>query len=442
MPLSDVVSVAISVSAKGPTAQGFGEPLIAAYTTRQSLLVQEYSSLADMVAQGYAATDPAYLCAEAMLSQQPTVPLFKIGRRTATSEYTQVLLFTALSTSAADVYAFSVGLPGLAPHAISVPSTGVPATDVVTIAAAITALSLSGVTASHSGSTFTITMAAGKLCDVLFPSPNLTLGFKDNTTVATSLATDLAAILSADPNWYGLLLDSQSPAEISAAATWAEANDKAFICNCSDTEIADPASTTDVAYTLMTSAFNHPALLYSASQLLSYSAAAWMGQNFPSLPGSENWAFKTLAGVPADNISTAAIHAVENKNASVYTPLAGLNLTQFGKVASGEFIDIPRFIDWLQNQIQIQILGLLANNNKIPYTDAGVDQVRGTIMSVLQAGVDVGGLSATPAPFVSVPLVASLSVATVSTRNLPKVSFSATLAGAINSVTITGVVQA
>ena len=63
-------------------------------------------------------------------------------------------------------------------------------------------------------------------------------------------------------------------------------------------------------------------------------------------------------------------------------------------------------------------------------------------MSGLQAGVGVGGLSATPAPFVSVPLVASLSVATVSTRNLPKVSFSATLAGAINSVTITGVVQA
>lgn len=442
MPLSDIASVTISVSARGPTAQGFGEPLIAALATWQAPLVQEYGSLADLTAAGCTVTDPVYLAASAIFSQQPSPPAIKVGRRSLA--FTQVIKLTCHSTNAHDVYAFQLRTPGGAYSSVSVNSTGVPATDVGTINTAVTALAIAGLTATHTGSVLTLTMTAGNLLDILFPSAApcqlgniLTL---QDTTADPGIATDLAAIYAADANWYGLLLDSQSPAEVSAAATWTEANKKLFIANVSDSACTDSSSTTDVMYTTKTSAFVRTALIFSGTELLSWSAAAWMGLNFPSNPGSENWAFKTLAGVPADNLSTGSIHAVEGKNGNVYTPVAGLNITQFGTDAAGEFVDIPRFIDWLTNQIQIQLLSLLANANKVPFTDSGIEAVRGVIASVLQAGVDAGGLAAVPAPFVSTPKAAAVDPVSKAARTLPNVSFRATLAGAINKILISGVV--
>jgi hypothetical protein len=442
LPLSDIASVSISVSARGPTALGFGEPLIAALATWQAQLVTEYGSLSDMTAAGCPVTDPAYLAAQAIFSQQPSPPAIKVGRRALA--YTQVTKLTLHSTSTHDVYAFSLRTPGGAYQAVSVPSTGVPATDVATINTAVTALAISGLTATHATTILTLTMTAGNQLDILFPAAqpcqlgaNLTF---QETTTDPGIATDLAAIYAADANWYGLILDNQSPAEVTAAATWTEANKKLFVANVSDSSCTDPASTTDVMYTTKNSALVRTGLIFSGTELLSFSAAAWMGLNFPSNPGSENWSFKTLAGVPADNLSTASIHAVEGKNGNVYTPVAGLNLTQFGTDAAGEFLDIPRFIDWLTNQIQIQLLALLSNSNKIPFTDSGIEAVRAVIGSVLQAGIDAGGLAATPAPFVSVPKAAAVDPINKAARNLPNVTFRATLAGAINKIQISGVV--
>lgn len=173
--------------------------------------------------------------------------------------------------------------------------------------------------------------------------------------------------------------------------------------------------------------------------MLCYSGAAWQGRLFPTDPGSENWAFKTLSGVPADNITDSQIHAVENKNGSVYTTLFGINLTQFGKTPDGEWIDIIRGEDALTNALQVGVLALQANNLKIPFTDAGIDMYRSVIIGALNSFVATGFLAASPAPFVSLPKVSQVSSTDKAARNLPLVSFSATLAGAINSTSISGV---
>jgi hypothetical protein len=194
-------------------------------------------------------------------------------------------------------------------------------------------------------------------------------------------------------------------------------------------------------YLLKNSAYERTSGLFAQTQLLCYSAAAWMGRMFPTVAGSENWAFKTLAGVPADALSTTQIHAVENKNASVYTSLAGLNLTQFGKTPGGEWIDIIRGTDSLTNVMQIGILALQANSLKVPFTDAGVDMYRSVISASLKQFIDSGFLADSPPPTISLPAVASVTSSNKSARNLPNVSFAATLAGAINSTTINGVLS-
>jgi hypothetical protein len=405
------------------------------YHTKYTDRVREYSSAAS-VNGDFLVTDPAYLMAAEVFAQTPSPPNVKIGRRAL--PYTQVTHLTCTSTSATDTYVFSLRTPGGSFQNLSIASTGVANTDVATINTAVTALAISGLTATHTTSpaVLVLTMASGKLLDIKTDPVHMTLA---DVTADPGIATDLAAILAADPAWYGVLLDSQSPAEISAAATWTEANKKLFIANCSDTAISDPASTTDVAYTLKQSAWNRTALLYAQTETLCYSACGWVGVLFPTDAGSENWAFKTIVGVPADNLTDNQVHAVENKNASVYTPIFGDNLTQFGKLPSGEWIDITRGTDALTNDLQVGILSLQANSKKVPMTDAGIDQYRSVIMGSLKRFIDVGFISDTPAPFVKLPLAKDISPVDKAARNLPGASFSATLAGAINSATLNGV---
>jgi len=164
-----------------------------------------------------------------------------------------------------------------------------------------------------------------------------------------------------------------------------------------------------------------------------------VGRMAPTTAGSENWAMKTLANVPIDNLTTTQIHNVEGKNGSVYSSLLGVGVTQFGKQPSGQWLDITRGSDALTNAIQVGIVTLQLNNLKVPYTDAGVDLVRGVLTGVLQSFVQSGFIAASPAFTISTPAIASVAYANKALRNLPSVFFAATLAGAINSVQITGV---
>lgn len=442
MPVSDVVSISIAVSGPGPTATGFGEPLIAAYHTHYTDRVREYTSLAGMVSDGFSTSEPAYLIASNVMAQTPSPTAFKIGR--CQNTFTQVLNLTCLSTSNLDTYKFSLFLPGGSLQTLSIASTGVPATDVVTINTAVTALAISGLTATHSGAILVLTMTAGKMIGVI---PDVVhMSFLDATTDpggSTGLANDLEAIQAADNNWYQLLLDCEGAARIAVAATFINGQTSPtyiFGWGNSDTASATSASTTDVFYLQQQTASTRSFGIFLQGNTLAWPAAAWAGRLLPTTPGAENWAYKTLVGPPVDtNLTTSQIHAIEAKNGTVYTPLFGIPLTQFGKVAGGTWIDQTRGQDALVQAIQIAIVVLQANNIKIPYTAAGIAQYQSTIDATLQQFVTTGFLASNPAPIVSVPNLNQISLANLLARNLPLVSFSATLASAINSVTISGV---
>lgn len=434
MPLSDILNLSITVNAAGPTAPGFGVPLFAAYFSTSIYAGRQLpvSQLTDVTNAGFAVTSPVYKGCAAIWAQSPRCPNVIIGRRAL--EFTQSFTLTCLSAVANDVYSFTIGGAAIA---YTVPSSGSPTTS--TVATAIAALITTAApatmsTVAASGAVITFTSTAGSLTDLLNDATHLTYA---DTTTDPGIATDMVAILAAGNDWYGLLLDSNGTAEIKAAAAWTESNGFLFVCNTTDAACAT-SSTSDVMSDLKTSAYARTACLYSQTQLLSYSGAAWMGNRFPNPPGSDTWAFKTLKGVPADNLTAAQIHFVENKNGNVYTALAGLNITQFGKTPSGEWIDTTRFIDWLSSTMQISYFGVLANNPKIPFTDSGIDTMRATVMGVLQKGIDAGGLAATPPPVVTFPTAANVDPTNKENRNIPNASFSATLAGAIQSTDLQG----
>src|SRR6185312_4928046 len=327
MSLQDLINVQISATGNLPAQAGFGVPLIAAYHTKYPDLVRYYSDLAGLVADGFSVYSDVYLAASAILDQSPTVTQFGVGRRGSVD--TQVLTLTLTSTNALDVYKCTFMDSFGKAYNLSVPSTGVPATDRPTVVSAVTALGIPGMTATGSGVVVTLTMGAG-LGAVTYTGTGasgctfsgtptaddlilvtMTLGGAvgtatytwskngGSTTAATTaagpttlvdgisisfaagtyvvgdtftvqaskaghttdvqgwdqsqlttpilqladttadpgLAADLAAILAANSDWYGLCLAHNSPTLVKAAMTFVESNKKIGAFNCSDTAI-------------------------------------------------------------------------------------------------------------------------------------------------------------------------------------------------------------
>lgn len=441
MSLEDIISVSITAQTTTVSRLGFGTPLIARVHNVIPSIVRQYSSLAAMTDDAWPATDPAVLVATKIASQNPKPNAWKVGKRA--SAFTQTVEFTPINIVEDYVYNFDI--------VVGVETTNI---NYVVLAAAtvqivVTALqalidAVAGITATDDTTHVTIaTDTDGDLVDYVGVSDEPdNFQFEDITT-DPGLAADLTAIETVDPDgWYALLLDSNSAAEILVAAAWIEARKKIFLTNTSDTEVVDNIVTDDVMTDLQGFSYARTAIIYSQARLLNWSGAAWAGNRLPSDPGSSTWAFKTLAAVQVDANLTGGQNAViESKGGNVYRTIAGVNVTTFGITASGEYIDITRFIDWLDQRIKERIFGVLINNPKVPYTDIGVDLMSAQVQAQLLQGIAVGGLAADPAPVTTAPLVADIDPADKAARILPDITFTATLAGAIHQLVISGVLS-
>lgn len=439
MPLDDLVKMNISASTQTPTEEGFGTILIAAqkvpaaFNTRTKL----FGSLTEMTDLGFSVSDPAYLAAQKIKAQNPSLSGWKVGKRA--NKLTQSLKLKCTSAVQGDVYSVKI-------NGTQITYTVLAAATTTTVATAIELLieAVAGVdsTAATDTITFGPTAGAGELIDVKEWSTNFQ--FTDVTADpggSTGLANDLAAIQAFDKDWYGLVLDSNSEAEIAVAALFCETEKKLFVPNTSDWGCEDAATTTDIMSDMKAAAYARTGVMYSRSQLLSYSGAAWMGKQFTQAPGSDTWKFKTLASVTVDTLSAGARAAILAKNGNIYTATSGVNITEEGKTASGEWIDVTRFVDWQRARIQFLVFGGFVNNGKIAFTDPGVELVASFVEQGLSDGVEAGGL-AEGSVGVTVPKVSSLVEADRAARKLKGMKFKGRLAGAIHELEIDGTITA
>ncbi len=170
---------------------------------------------------------------------------------------------------------------------------------------------------------------------------------------------------------------------------------------------------------------------------ISFPDFAWMGGQLPKDPGSITWWGKTLTGITPDVLTTTAVTNIKGKNCNIYETIGGVSVVHEGVVASGEFIDIIRGVDWIQARITENVFALMVNADKIPYTDPGVEMIKSEIQAVLEDAVDRGILVANTIT-ITAPKVADVSSVDKANRFLPDVKFGATLAGAIHKVKIDG----
>ena len=163
--------------------------------------------------------------------------------------------------------------------------------------------------------------------------------------------------------------------------------------------------------------------------------AAWLGRMLPTQPGSSTWAYKNLKGVSSSDYSSTEISTLESKNANYYTELGGLGTTLNGVMVNGEYIDIIRGIDWLDNLMKTNILTLFQTNTKIPYTNNGIGLIENSVRASLDEAVSNDVID----DYVVTTLdSADVSFSDKAERILRNVNFTATLTGAIQRTVING----
>jgi hypothetical protein len=297
-------------------------------------------------------------------------------------------------------------------------------------------------TAVASGGTKVVVTATLAARVLSYHAATATVGIKDATS-NPGVADDFTEVRTADSDWYTLLLDSNSQAEIEALAPSIDALEIMLVAQSADTAILDSGSTTDVGYVLFNAARKRTAVFYHPSIGRTWLAAAITGNRSPADPGTDVWAFKQLTGVEAFDLQTTPLNAAIAKKVNVLRTESGATFTWKGTMASGEWIDIVRGTDWLYARMREDVLALKLANPKLPFTDVGIGAVGQTVLTVLESALpksesEPSLLAADPRPSVTVPKASAVSSTNRANRVLPGVRFSARLAGAILSSQIAG----
>ena len=432
--LNDIINIQISKSTQTVSAAGFGVPMIlgakAGTVFTAGEYVRKYTDIADLLTDGFLSTDKEYKIAAALMGQSKRPSSFMVGVHTTPTKEVLKLTFTG-TLSSGSVSVVINGTTYTQAYATS---------EAATMGALATAIEADSHldTCTFATGVLTITSDAGE--GINFggvPSKgNYSAVAFSRTAQTSTIESDVANIDQQMADYYAVLLASSSYDDIIAAAELFETQKRIFGFD----EISKYALTTAETLTASQKVFSlsleHTASIYNPVRT-EYKAAAWFGRVLPEAAGSENWAYKTLAGCAVYKLTTTEEAALAAKNVNRYFAIGGLPSTVFGQMANGQYLDIIRGEHWLTSRIQERIYSRL-HSDVIPFTDKGIAIVENDVYSILKNGVTQGLIADDGKISVSAPLLADISTTDKGNRNLPDVKFYGTLQGRINKVSISG----
>lgn len=431
--LDDIVNVTISLATTSVNRGEFGVQLIAAPHASFEELTRTYTS--------FDATNPDNLPAsvqsalQASFSQTPHPIRCKVGR----------LSVDKVTIEPVDAVASAVYSLKIHGTLISITASGSPTTSTIAtqLATAINTAAL-GVTATAVTGTVELVFTGAVKTITNFVKIKWTSQTPSSTV---TMATDLGAIQASDNAWYVLHLTERTKQRVLDAAAYIETQEKLFDTASDESGILVAATTTDLCSTLKGFNYFRTFSSYDANAATEYMDVAWASRVLPIAPGGETWALKRLNGVTSDSISKTQQTAVFGKNGNTFERYSeNISVTNPGKVASGEYIDIVRFRDWLKDTIQGNMVQMMVNRDRVPYTDQGIRLCANNLNASLREGQRVGGIApdevdadgnAVPGFNITVPLAADIPNNIKATRVLT-LGFNARIAGAIHVVNITG----
>ena len=429
MSLDQIVDVQITLGSKSVTRAGFGTPLVLGPNGNFSGdLVRTYTNLPG-VAEDFETSDEEYKWAQRLFSQEKKPKKILIGKRSAAVAQVETLTPTVLNTTL-----YRVTING-EDYEFTSDADATAAEIVAGLLALINADANCKMVASGT-TTLILTADNDGEASSVSASTNLTIA---HTSANHGLIEDIQAIQQVNDDWYCLILTSREDFEILQAAAFIEALRKIFIAANDETAIKT-ASTTDLGSLLKQRTYNRTALIWSGDEA-NGPEAAWAGRKLPTDPGSEQWRYANLSGVATDVLSSTEQANLNGKNVNHYTNVGGVGIVQKGKMASGQWIDVTRFLDWFTARVQEGIYALLVSVEKVPYTDGGVTSLEAIVRAKIEEGIRVGGISRDDGYTVTSQKVSEVDPQLRQDRIFPDIEFEFRLAGAIGEVTVKGFVS-
>lgn len=257
--------------------------------------------------------------------------------------------------------------------------------------------------------------------------------FKDE-----SYTDALKLIIAENNNFYAVMITSKKAEDQIAIADLIETDRKIFGISSNDAKILDSEDTDNILHKLNATNKKRTFVIYnSAADDGVYPEAAWLGLMLTKPAGSATWGYKELGGLKADNISSNDAEIIALKGGNYFCDFAGRKIMLTGQMVSGEWIDMVRGLDWLDNHLKITVGNALISSEKIAFTNQGAAVIESAIYFALKAAANMGIIDEQTIE-VSVPDVRKLSESDKVKRILPNVTFKAVIVGAIHSVKIQG----
>ena len=288
--------------------------------------------------------------------------------------------------------------------------------------------------------------------------------FYDNVAVtdATSMKTALDAIYDVDQEWYWLTVESalRDTAMLDGVVEWVEARNKQACLDSNDVNHENPNDTTSIAArhkgtVERSSVFYHT----DADEFPAFVLTASLGtRNFDEADAAYTAKFKRLRTVSPVNIGSAAVQAVTGFTpslgqsefaghmANTYVDIGGRDFVVEGSTLTANvFIDEIHATDWIIARTEEELLGILLNNDRVPYTDNGMEQLASAARTVMRqafrAGLVADDLNPTtgeyePAVTITVPSVFDVPESQRKARIAPEIAVQFRYAGAVHYTTI------
>lgn len=434
--LQDIVSVQIALNTTAVARADFGTQLIASPHASFAELVRIYTRFDSANPDNLPPVLQAAL--SDAFAQIPHPNRVKVGRMSVAKVAIAPVDAVGLAVYSLKIDGTLISVTAVASPTLSTIATQL-ASAINTAALGVTATAVVGVVELvFTGAVKAVTDFVKIRWDVITPS-----------AVAGIVATDLSAIANQDNAWYVLHLTERTKQRILDAAAWTETQEKIFVTASADADILTVGISTDVISTLELSNYFRTAIMYHGAAATEFADVAWASRVLTIAPGGETWALKRLASVTPDKLTATQRSTILGKGGNTlefYQESSNIALTNPGKMVSGEFIDIIRFRDYLKDLIQTNMVMLMINRDKVPYTDGGIQLLGNNLKASLRTGQQVGGIapdeiaadgSPRPGFNTTVPLSSEVDDVTKASR-VVFLKFNARIAGAIHVADIQG----
>lgn len=220
------------------------------------------------------------------------------------------------------------------------------------------------------------------------------------------IANELDAVYDMDQDWYwlGFTKEFRDQAMLDNVMAWVDTKSKQFHIASNDAGTKTVANTTSVAarnkkVRARSGVFYHDnAVRYPDMALIAYSSR----RDFDQPNSAYTAKFKRLVGVEAINVGSAAVQAItgfvpqigldaaQGHYANTYVNIGGLDMVVEGTLLDGSFIDELHAADWMIARTEEELLSVLANNDRVPYTNNGMQLLVSAVESVLNRAYVAG----------------------------------------------------